>query len=690
MGYGALEAKDAIDDRSDMARQILLEELKHRPVLVNRAPTLWKYSINAAKPVLRPGKTIFINTLWENALNSDFDGDCIVNSIAYRVKASSINQNLVLKNRINSSSYIESNTSNTKELDMAFNEVRVRYNYGLMNLRDFPRIEGTGVVTGNKEVFEVPDDLEVLTVRDGVKAWLPVESFHIHKDLTMVEVKTHTNGSIQCSKDHSLVTIDVDLKYIKAEPSVGMVVPRLRESVSRMAEPITEIEVSDVGSVFVPLDKEFGYLNGSFIGDGWINATLRPSDVMLANVSIEVRNEFESCIRSISEGFAKGATVVKSLHTFDGHDCYSEKVSINCRPIADYFRNNIGHGAENKCLPPYWMHSPEEFRWGLLAGLIDTDGTVTLVKAAVKKKSQTQVSYTTTSRTLAFELVALAHSLDLTANCLFSKLTVTGKEAWMVTFNYESIGKMQGRLQLFVGYKAGILAKAVIPQNLNAQKYTPTLSEKRVKELRTAIGYKEVKNPRTKEFKFIGDELSSYRDRNTLYTSVWQSVKKGLPLTKLLATKVFKLDLDLFETSEFWAKWKEMVLDDSIDWEVVKTVTPLPEITEAYDLTIPPAYTMVTEAGFVVYDTMSVHLPVTDKGIEDAKKMMPSELMYSDKKKGDLLYAPTQEPILGLYKATVNLDKPRTGKMHKYNNVKAAWDDYHAGKLKMTDVVEIG
>lgn len=89
-------------------------------------------------------------------------------------------------------------------------------------------------------------------------------------------------------------------------------------------------------------------------------------------------------------------------------------------------------------------------------------------------------------------------------------------------------------------------------------------------------------------------------------------------------------------------------------------------------------------------DAISVHLPVTDKGIEDAKNMLPSKLMYSDKKKGDLLYAPTQEPILGLYKATINLDKPRVGKVHKYTKVLDAWNDYHAGKLKMTDLVEIG
>lgn len=89
-------------------------------------------------------------------------------------------------------------------------------------------------------------------------------------------------------------------------------------------------------------------------------------------------------------------------------------------------------------------------------------------------------------------------------------------------------------------------------------------------------------------------------------------------------------------------------------------------------------------------DSVSVHLPVTDKGIEDAEKMLPSKMVYSDKKKGDMIYAPTQEPILGLYKATANLGKPLTGTPKRFKNVQEAWDAYYKGKLKMTDLVEIG
>lgn len=575
---------------------------------------------------------------------------------------------------------------------MAFRgETQVRYIYGLINLQDFPRLEGTKEVKGNKEVFKVPEDIEVQTVRDGKIEWLPVESFHIHKDLEMVEVKTHTSRTVHCSKDHSLVTVDAELNYTKAVPAVGMTVPRLREPVNGHAKTFHAIQFSEEGGVEVPLDEKFGYLNGCFIGDGWTNNTKRPWDVMLANVSPDLREEYEATIRKIAGGFARGATLVKAPHEYQGHQCYSEKLTINCLPVANYFRSNIGHGAQNKHLPEFWVHSPAEFRWGLLAGLIDTDGSVSKVKAKNKKGPQTQVSFHTTSRRLAYEVVGLAHSLDLTATCSFSKITNAGNESWIIMFNYESIGKMQGKLQLRVADKASVLAKAVIPATLDSKKYTPNLPAEKVKELaRTITPKKQRVSKKTGEPIMSPEQVVEAKEFSSLSVMLYRSVKQATPVLKSVALRMFDLRPEFFASSEFWSKWRDMVLDTRIDWELVTEIRPIPEITEAYDLTIPPAYTMVTESGIVVYDTMQVHLPVSDEAIKDALNMMPSKLVFSERVRGNLLTQPAGEPIAGLYKATQNVGQIRLDQpVKKFNSVAEAWKAYHAGKLKMTDYVEI-
>lgn len=90
-------------------------------------------------------------------------------------------------------------------------------------------------------------------------------------------------------------------------------------------------------------------------------------------------------------------------------------------------------------------------------------------------------------------------------------------------------------------------------------------------------------------------------------------------------------------------------------------------------------------------DAMQIHLPISDEAVEEAKKMFPSRQLFTDKRSGDLLQAPTREPIIGLYKVTENVGKPHGGvKVHRFPNVDAAWKAYYAGKLKMTDYVEIG
>jgi DNA-directed RNA polymerase subunit beta' len=89
-------------------------------------------------------------------------------------------------------------------------------------------------------------------------------------------------------------------------------------------------------------------------------------------------------------------------------------------------------------------------------------------------------------------------------------------------------------------------------------------------------------------------------------------------------------------------------------------------------------------------DAMQIHLPVSEEAIEEAKKFFPSKQLFTDKKKGDLLMTPTNEPILGLYKATENLGNGGSrGAVHRFKNVDEAWKAYYAGKLKMTDFVDI-
>lgn len=77
LGYSPLRAREAVAARTPAARDLLSRELEKRPVIINRAPTLWRHGIMAAKPLLRPGNNLHVNSLWEKSLNADYDGDAM-------------------------------------------------------------------------------------------------------------------------------------------------------------------------------------------------------------------------------------------------------------------------------------------------------------------------------------------------------------------------------------------------------------------------------------------------------------------------------------------------------------------------------------------------------------------------------------------------------------------------------------
>lgn len=74
-GFIKTEAEKLIEKGSNYVLRILKDILKEHPVLLNRAPTLHRLSIQAFYATLIKGKRITINPLVTTPFNADFDGD---------------------------------------------------------------------------------------------------------------------------------------------------------------------------------------------------------------------------------------------------------------------------------------------------------------------------------------------------------------------------------------------------------------------------------------------------------------------------------------------------------------------------------------------------------------------------------------------------------------------------------------
>lgn len=74
-GFSTLQAMKQVLERSPEAKQELINVMKTRPILLNRAPTLWRYGIQGQMPVLVEGSAIRINPGLCGVYGADFDGD---------------------------------------------------------------------------------------------------------------------------------------------------------------------------------------------------------------------------------------------------------------------------------------------------------------------------------------------------------------------------------------------------------------------------------------------------------------------------------------------------------------------------------------------------------------------------------------------------------------------------------------
>ena len=501
------------------------------------------------------------------------------------------------------------NNSNKEQTMPMSDKHRITYSNGLINLKDFPR-EELIKTEGNKEYYKVPENVEVLTMWEGELKWVHPESFSIHKNLTMLNVKTYKGATLQCSNDHSLVTLDEHLNYIRANPEVGMAMPKLKNSFDKYVRPgKLKYTIQEEGVEF-KLNFDLGYLFGVIIGDGWVNngeksILSKGTAIMLATTHDTIANKVSEILKSYGhEGKLYTHT---EDHEFDKGVYKHSKRTWNFKPVANLLRKYIGHGAMNKQLPSFWVNTSAGFRWGLYSGLIDTDGTVVI--SALGNKA---ISYSTTSQKLAYEISGLIHSLGMSSSVTASQRK-SGTIEYSIRSTLGTFKRAKGKLKLLNENKANnleLINKHL--DNVTEVEYTPTLSVFRMQELRSFL-------------------ISKYdKDNAKLLPTL---IKEASPTYGGSFKKHIILDIinaypDFFKRDEFWSKYRDMVLDDTIEWVMIKEVTPLPEITEAYDLTCPPHCTFVMENGIVVYDTVSFNAVLTKESVNEIDKIFNSKSFY--------------------------------------------------------------
>jgi hypothetical protein len=123
-------------------------------------------------------------------------------------------------------------------------------------------------------------------------------------------------------------------------------------------------------------------------------------------------------------------------------------------------------------------------------------------------------------------------------------------------------------------------------------------------------------------------------------------------------------------------------------WLPVKSVEKTGVREDGYDLTVPGCETFMSADGVILSNTVNLHVPVSDKAVEQANdRMMPSKNLFSLTDLKSIRHSPQQEMALGLYMLTRN---PTSKDPVRFKSAADAKKAYRRGEIGPNDPIIVG
>jgi len=652
LGHKPLVARKMVEDKHPLALKALEMEVKERPVLLNRAPSLHKFNVLAFHPRITQGQAISITPLVVKGFNADFDGDANLNAVLIKINERSAHKcdtlwSQVLLDAILTGDHVTARFGVT--LPLADGD-RV----AAVDLADFPKGELLRTTQGEQGLinhYSVPEGIEVLAYdeRERRVAWRPATEWSEHPERRVVTVTLKSGYQLLTDEDPRAVygVSAGSLVPMRCFPSQAV---ELRMLVPRAAK-LTEMPAGGLGTWAVPaavhlqsgdqrralnnhipLSDQVGHLFGALVGNGWASGG---SQVCLSDMNGEVADAIDAALPSLFEQDVPTRGEVERAGPTGGGYGASRRHVWSSAAFCRLTELLIGKGAHHKHLPPFFLMAVRGFRLGLLAGLIDTDGSVSVSNG--KTKPQTLLNYSTVSERLAREIVLLSRSLGIKARITTAK---TPADAPCYVLNFTVADAVQTGLaaQLRVMRKRELLCST------NADANSPSAAAQDIVPITPEIATAVMKALRARPDRDVGPTKS-------LYVTASRARADGY-LSRTAAERMLThIDAD--------PTWRAVVCNRDVTWDLVESVEQTELVETGYDLTVPGFETFMSIDGVILSNTMGVHVPVTEEARREAlDKLLPSKNMLSPAD-DRVMHVPTNETVLGLYLMTTPVGEPR-------------------------------
>jgi len=637
-GMKAVEAAKAVRDWTPMADVALDAVIKNRPVLMNRAPSLHKHSIQAFKVKRAPGKTITTNPLINSGFNLDYDGDDQINNVCMWLSHSDLqhySESSKIKLDYDLLKYYIISTSQIGEIMSRYNvktQIKENGEYFLINLEDFPYNKED--LLGSKDdtdFYSVPDGIEVFAYDESKQKveLKKVSGWSVHRDKEVYTINLQNKLQIISDDDPRAVygIKPTTLEFTRCRPkdSIGMLVPVVRGFDESMNLKNTKNTIHRGDSELttkskIELNKRTGYVFGSLVGDGWAT----DAQTVLSGIEPNIKKQYSEFVQD----FFKKDVHIGNISMKNSYG-RSEKLVISNKDFSGFIKPMIGSGAKNKHLPPMWFSGNRSFKLGLISGLMDTDGSIAISNA--KKKPQIHINYSSISIRLIQELQQLLRGLGVYSKIGFSRVTDAGNDAWMLSISAHDFKKIKDDLNNV----HELNLKALNREDAYPVENTPEFGRNDLVpiDLKTADSF----------ISQIGAKRDSPKNLKSLYQILYKAKKTGY-IRRQTAENLMKL-YGKVKTNKVWMK---LVNDKSVSWQPVVSYENTGKVETGYDLTVPGHETFMSIDGIILSNTMSVHVPVGLEAVDEAWGMLPSKNIF---KHGDNSVVPelAQEYQYGIY-----------------------------------------
>lgn len=484
--------------------------------------------------------------------------------------------------------------------------------------RQLYREQGVAVQVGGSIPFDQPSTVLTYDPEANACSWTDLPGFTMFAGRGLVIDTTRGGQVITTCGGRNLVGVPCGTqKPVACDPlnePQGILVPSVR-TLRNTPPPLTvsELDTTPFRSFggqatytlkpCISLDVATGYVLGLICGDGWpVKDKSYVSGVALAKTKMEVVACFEKCLASF---FSSETPPRREQETTRGNYGKSIKHTFSSVEFGRLVEALCGQGAENKHLPGFFFCAPPDFRQGLFAGLMDSDGSVSISNA--KKKPQLLASFTSISQQMIREVRWLAMSLGI-AGTITPTQTPAGLPSYILGFSNVHVQQWGGQY-MADAKRLGILRNfpAIEMSPILAGQDLVPISAELARLISRAIGAPKI----TKAMR--EDPCIDLRAKNatlSLYSTFMQASKKAKrkfgAVTRYTALKALEISKVMTIQHPDMAEFRKQVENTEITWNRITGIRQQHFTDAFFSVESSFAGDIVTMDGFVASAKMEV------------------------------------------------------------------------------------